>query len=143
MGDYAGHTEKKAQVKWTGENKKFSVVSASETTDSAGREEAAQDYMEFVFNIANNLPPNSRLSQRKKNLLLKYVEIENPLRSVGLILRYTFQAEPLEAKEIILRHANRSADKARGMVEEVFKSDPQTGKLLGGNPKYVIRKLFS
>lgn len=143
MGDYAGQIEKKAAVKWTGENKKFSVVSTSEVTDSAGRDDATQDYMDFIFNVANNLPPSSKLSQRKKNILLKYVEFQSPIQTATLILRYSFPADAIEARDLLLAHTERSADKAREMVEEIFKTDPQTAKMLGGKASYVIRKMFT
>ncbi len=142
MGDYAGQIEKKAAVKWTGEEKKFSIVSASTVSDGAGRDEAAGDYMDFLFQIANSLPPSSRLSQRKKAVILKYVEFESPLKTVALVLRFIAQQDPLEAREIIVKYAKRSADKGRQLVEEAFKSDATVAKMYSNNPNYILKKVF-
>jgi len=142
MGDYAGQVEKKAVTKWAGEDKKFSIVSASSVTDGAGRDEAAGDYMDFLFQLANGLPPSNRLSQRKKAVILKYVELGNPVKTVGLVLRFVAQQDPLEAREIILKYAGRSADDGKKMIEDAFKEDQTVAKQYSNNPGYIIKKIF-
>ncbi len=142
MGDYAGQVEKKAAVKWAGEDKKFSIVSASSVTDGASRDEAAGDYMDFLFQTANGLPPSSRLSQRKKAVILKYVELETPEKTIGLVLRLIAQQDPLEAREIILKYANRSTDRGKELIQEAFKVDQQAAKQFSNNPAYIIKRVF-
>ena len=142
MGDYAGHVEKKAAVKWAGEDKKFSIVSASQVTDGASRDEAAGDYMDFLFQVANGLPPSSKLSLRKKGVILKYVEIESTVKTVGYVLRFIAQQDPLEAREILLKYAEKNTDKAKELINEAFKADQQAAKMYSNNPSFVIKKVF-
>ena len=65
MGDYTGKIEKTAQVKWTGQDKKMNMVMSAELVDAASRDDAVQDYMDFMFNALNGLGLRQRCQSVK------------------------------------------------------------------------------
>jgi len=137
IGDYSGKTEKKTSVKWSGENKKFSMASTSEVVDGASRAEAVQDYIDCVFAFANGLQPPMKLSKRKVAVILRYCVIESVERTVALTLMNVAQHEPNEAKETILKHIKKE-DEARAAVVKCF-TDPQLARVLGDKDFFVNR----
>jgi hypothetical protein len=142
MGDYAGKIEKKTKVMWVGKEKKFSLGTATEITDEASREEAIKEYMEFIFNIANEFPPPSKLGQRRIGVLLNYIIVESIENTIKLILKYIGFNSPLEARQIILNHANKSIKEARRLVEQAFSTDPQISKFYGNDLKFCLTTIF-
>jgi len=137
IGDYSGKTEKKTSVKWSGENKKFSMASTSEVVDGASRAEAVQDYIDCVFAFANGLQPPMKLSKRKVAVILRYCVIESVERTIALTLMNVAQHEPNEAKETILKHIKKE-EEARAAVIKCFK-DPQLARVLGDQDFFVNR----
>lgn len=129
MGDYAGQVEKKAAVKWSGENKKMTVVSVGKMVDEAGRDDAVKDYMEFLFAMANDYPIPSKISQRKVNIFFNYVVIETPEKTAGLILRYVLPAQggAGESKSMLFKLAGQSYDEAKKLVAKAYE-DPNVQK---------------
>lgn len=142
MADYAGKIEKKAVVKWTGEQKKMTMMTATKITDEAGRDEAIKDYMEFVFNLANDYPPPGRLSIRKVAVLLQYVVIESLEKNASLILRYVGQGDPRQAREILLNFCGRRTKDAKNLALAAFAYDSQLAKFYQNNPDMMLERIF-
>jgi hypothetical protein len=142
MGDYMGKIEKTAQVKWTGEQKKMNMVMSSELVDAASREDAVQNYLDFVFNVLNGLGPPPKMSKRKINVLLRYATIYNMENNVRLLLQYCAQSEPTEVRDTIIKYTNHNYDQAKEMVRKIIKEDPIVARVLGSNPDIVVAKIF-
>jgi len=143
MGDYTGKLEKKAQVKWTGEDKKFNMVISSQLVDAASRDQAVQDYMDFLFNSVNGLGPGPKMSKRRINVLLKYCVIKSVENNVKLLLSYVAQAEPTEARDTILFYTERNYDVAKEMVRKIVKEDQQVQRVFGTtNADFIINRIF-
>jgi len=139
IGDYSGKMEKKTSVKWTGEDKKFTLASTSQVVDGASRTEAVQDYMDLVFTFINGMTPPQKLSRRKIAVLLRYVIIESVQRTVSLALMHVAQTDPQEAKATILKHV-KNEDEAKEMVIKAFE-DPTVAKVCGDRD-YFLTKVF-
>ncbi len=142
MGDYTGKIEKKAQVKWTGEDKKFNLAITSELVDAASREDAVQDYIDFVFNVVNGLGPPPKMSKRKVCVLLRYATIYSIENNVKLLLQYVAQTEPTEVRDTIVKYYNRNYEQAKEVVRKIVREDAQVQRTLGNNPEYVVAKIF-
>lgn len=142
MGDYTGKIEKKAQVKWTGEDKKFNLAITSELVDAASREDAVQDYIDFVFNVVNGLGPPPKMSKRKVCVLLRYATIYSIENNVKLLLQYVAQSEPLEVRDTIVKYYNRNYEQAKEVVRKIVREDAQVQRTLGNNPEFVVAKIF-
>ncbi len=143
MGDYTGKIEKKAQVKWTGEDKKFNMVISSQLVDAASRDQAVQDYMDFLFNVMNGLGPGPKMSKRRINVLLKYAVIKNVENNIKLLLNYVAQSEPTEARDTILFYYEHNYEVAKEVVRKIVKEDQQVQRVFGtSNSDYVINRIF-
>lgn len=142
MGDYAGKIEKKAKVIWTGKEKKFSIGTATEITDEASREEAVNEYMDFIFNMANDLPPPPRLGIRRIGVLLNYVIVESLEKTIKLVIKYIGFNSPLEARTIILNYANKSTKEAKRLIEQAFSTDIQISKFYSENLEFCLTTLL-
>ncbi|HRU39672.1 MAG TPA: hypothetical protein P5511_07320, partial [Candidatus Goldiibacteriota bacterium] len=142
MGDYTGKIEKTAQVKWTGQEKKMNMVMSAELVDAASREDAVQNYMDFVYNVLNGLGPPPKMSKRKINVLLRYATIQSIENNVRMLLQYVAQSEPLEVRDTILKYTNRSYDAAKDMVRKIIKEDQMVQRVQGTNADIVIAKIF-
>lgn len=142
MGDYTGKMEKSAQVKWTGEQKKMNLVMSAELVDAASREDAVQNYMDFVFNAINGLGTPPKMSKRKINVMLRYVTIYSIENNVKLLLQYVAQSEPTEVRDTILKYTNRNYDVAKNMVRKIVREDQIVQRVLGTNPEHVIARIF-
>lgn len=142
MGDYVGRVEKSTKVKWTGQEKKFSLAATSSMTDAASRDDAIVDYMDFIYAMVNGLAPNPKLSKRKINVLLKYVLFDKIEKNIAGILRLVAQTEPGEAKESILYFAKDKLDVAKDMIKAALAVDNQTSKMFSDNPDFAISRVF-
>lgn len=142
MGDYTGKIEKTAQVKWTGQDKKMNMVMSAELVDAASRDDAVNDYINFLFNALNGQNPPPKMSKRKINVLLRYATIQSLENNVKLLLQYVAQSEPTEVRDTILKYTNRSYDAAKEMVRKIVKEDQMVARVLGSNPEMVIAKIF-
>ncbi len=142
MGDYTGKIEKTAQVKWTGQDKKMNMVMSAELVDAASRDDAVNDYINFLFNALNGQNPPPKMSKRKINVLLRYATIQSIENNVKLLLQYVAQSEPTEVRDTILKYTNRSYDTAKEMVRKIVKEDQMVARVLGSNPEMVIAKIF-
>ncbi|HDQ26199.1 MAG TPA: hypothetical protein ENN43_05570 [bacterium] len=142
MGDYTGKIEKKAQVKWTGEEKKMNMVMSAELVDAASRDDAVNNYMDFVYNVMNGLGPPPKMSKRRINILLRYATIVSVENNVKILLQYVAQSEPTEVRDTILKYTNRSYDTAKEMVRKIVKEDAMVQRVLGSNPDHIIARIF-
>ncbi len=143
MGDYAGKIEKKAAVKWAGEDKKMTMVSSSKVVDAAGREEAVKDYVELIYNLSNGLQPSQKLSLRKLSIILSYVVVLNEENTVALVLKYIAPSSPSsETREIILSIAKKKKEEAKKLVEIIFQKDPNVSRYYQQDIRICLDKVF-
>jgi len=118
MADYSARLESKTAVRWVGEEKKYKLVTVMQELDAASRTEAVEDYMEFIFHAANDFPAPLNLSTRKLAVLLKYIEIRNPRKTIALLLRYVGEKDPDETRKVLLFKAGHDRDRALDMLEQ-------------------------
>lgn len=142
MGDYVGRIEKSTKVKWTGQDKKFTLAATQSMADAASRDDALVDYVDFVFAMANGTSPNPKLSKRKICVLLRYVMFDKIEKNVAGILRMVVQQEPEEAKNTLMYFAKEKVDVAKDMIKAAMESDPQTSKMYSDNAEFAIQKVF-
>jgi len=141
MGEYSGKVEKSAKVVFAGADKKMTMVASAKQVDSAGRDQAVGDYIEFIFNILNGLGPNPKMSKRRIAVLLRYVIIGDLQNTVILMLRYAGQTELAECRESILKYTNNNYADAKKLVEDSW-NDPQIPRILGPKPTQFMAKMF-
>ncbi|HEY9842845.1 MAG TPA: hypothetical protein V6D23_20430 [Candidatus Obscuribacterales bacterium] len=118
MADYSARLESKTAVKWIGDEKKYKLVTVMQEVDAASRSEAVEDYMEFLFHAANDFPAPLNLSKRKMAVMLRYMTIQNPVRSIALLLRYVADKETDEARKVLLARAGHDRIRARDLLEQ-------------------------
>jgi hypothetical protein len=116
MADYSARMESKTAVRWTGEEKKFRMVTVWQEMDAASRSEAVDDYIELLFHAVNDFPAPLHISRRKLAVMLRYICIENPVKTVALLLRYVADREPEEARDTLLYLAEHNREKARQLI---------------------------
>ena len=109
---------------------------------TASREDAVQNYLDFVYNVLNGLGAPQKMSKRKINVLLRYATIQSMENNVKMLLQYVAQSEPTEVRDTILKFTNRSYDAAKEMVRKIIKEDAMVQRVLGANPDIVIAKIF-
>ncbi|MBF2054377.1 MAG: hypothetical protein IGS03_13075 [Candidatus Sericytochromatia bacterium] len=139
MADYSARIESKTAVKWVGDEKKYKLVTVMQEVDAASRNEAVEDYMEFIFHAANDFPAPLNISPRKLAVLLKYIQIHNPVKTTALILRYVADKEPDEAREVLLVRAGHDRARAFDMISQACQ---QYGHLLAENQEHYTRWLL-
>ncbi len=118
MADYSARLESKTAVKWIGDEKKYKLVTVMQEVDAASRSEAVDDYMEFIFHAANDFPAPLNLSKRKMAVMMRYITIQNPIRTISLLLRYVADKENEEARKVLLTRAGHDRGRARDMIEQ-------------------------
>jgi hypothetical protein len=142
MGDYVGKIEKQTKVKWTGQDKKFTLAATQSMQDTATRDDAIIDYIDFMSAMTNGSAPNPKLSKRKINILLKYVRFDKLEKNIAGILRLVAQQDPGEAKESIMHFAKDNLDTAKDLIRTAIASDPLTAKGYSNNPDFAIMRVF-
>lgn len=142
MGDYAGEVQKKAAVKWVGEQKKATMVTDTKVLDEAGRDDAVEDYCQFLFAMVNDFPPPPKISQRKVGVLLKYVMIESPAKAASLAIRYVGLHDAFTCRDILLQYANRQSREARRLAEAAFKESAVIRKYFQNSLDMMIQRIF-
>jgi hypothetical protein len=142
MGDYMGKVEKTTKVKWTGQDKKFSLASTQSMQDEASRDDAIADYIDFINAIANNIAPNPKVSKRKLAILLRYVLFDKLEKNIAGILKLVAQTDPAEAKTAILSFAKDNIDVGKDLVRAAVKFDPMASKMFSDNPDFAIQRVF-
>ncbi len=142
MGDYVGKIDKQTKVKWTGQEKKYTLAVTQSMQDTASREDAVTDYIDFIVAMANGIPTNPKVSKRKINILLKYVLFDRLEKNISGILRLVAQTDPAEAKDSIMFFAKDNIDAAKDMIRAAVKFDPQTSKIFSDNTDFAILRVF-
>jgi hypothetical protein len=142
MGDYMGKVEKSTKVKWTGQDKKFSLAASQSTLDEASRDDAISDYIDFISSIANNIAPSPKISKRRISILLRYVLFDRVEKNVAAILKLVTQTDPGEAKTAIMSFAKDNVDVAKDLVREAVKFDPMASKMFSDNADFAITRVF-
>ena len=117
MADYSARLSSKTTVKWVGEEKKYKLVTVMQEIDSASRSEAVEDYLEFIFHAANAFPAPLHLSKRKMAVMLRYVQIFDPVYTAALVLRYVADQEPEEARNVLVYRAGYDRARAFELVQ--------------------------
>ena len=107
--------------------------------DAASRNEAVDDYMEFIFHAANDFPAPLSLSKRKMAVMLRYMTIQSMPRTIALLLRYVADKEPEEARKVLLARASHDRVRAKEMVQEAC---DHYGALLNETAASYIRELL-
>jgi len=142
MGDYMGKIEKETKVKWTGQDKKFSLAATQSMQDEASRDDAINDYIDFINAIANNIAPSPKLSKRRLAILLRYVLFDKVEKNIAAILKLVTQTDPGEAKTAIMSFAKDNIDVAKDLVRAAVKSDPMASKMFSDNADFAITRVF-
>jgi hypothetical protein len=142
MGDYVGKMEKSTKVKWTGSDKKFTLATTQSMEDTASREDAVNDYIDFITAMANNTAPSPKVSKRKISILLRYILFDKLEKNVAALLKLVAQTDPADAKESIMVFANNDADKAKDMIKAAVAADPQASKMFSDNVDFAIQRVF-
>lgn len=140
MSDYAGKIESKTAVKWAGEEKKMTLVATSKEVDAASRDDAVKDYMDFIFNMANDFPPPVNLSKRKIAIMLRYIIVESVEKTIALLLKIVVDRELEEAKNVLMYYAEGDKYKANELIKGAAAVDPVVAA--EGVTSY-LRKLFA
>ncbi len=142
MGDYMGKIEKETKVKWTGQDKKFSLAATQSMQDEASRDDAIADYIDFINAIVNNIAPNPKLSKRRLAILLRYVLFDRVEKNIAAILKLVTQTDPGEAKTAIMSFAKDNVDVAKDLVRAAIKFDPMASKMFSDNADFAITRVF-
>ncbi len=140
MADYSARLESKTTVKWVGEEKKYKLVTIMQEVDNADRQQAIEDYMEFIFHAANDFPAPLNISKRKLAVLLRYIQIENPVRTIALLLRYVADKELEEAKKVLMFRAGYDRSRAYELVDQAC---VDYGHLLPENHHFYTQHLLN
>lgn len=123
--DYAGEVESKAKVKFAGAEKKMTFVSSAEVKDAAGREEAVNDYVEFMFSAANGLAIPKRITARRIGVILRYCVVESAENTAALALRHLASYDQQVVREILLKLADRDKGRVVQLIAQAMESDKQ------------------
>ncbi|MGH7739778.1 MAG: hypothetical protein ACREL1_06490 [bacterium] len=142
MGDYVGKMEKSTKVKWTGSDKKFTLATTQSMEDTASREDAVNDYIDFITAMANNTAPSPKVSKRKISILLRYIMFDNLEKNIACLLKLVAQTDPTDAKETLMIFAKDDADRAKDMIKAAVAVDPQASKMFSDNPDFAIQRVF-
>ncbi len=142
MGDYVGKMEKSTKVKWTGSDKKFTLATTQSMEDTASREDAVNDYIDFITAMANNTAPSPKVSKRKISILLRYILFDKLEKNVAGLLKLVAQTDPADAKETLMLFAKDDADKAKDMIKAAVAVDVQASKMFSDNPDFAIQRVF-
>jgi hypothetical protein len=125
IADYAGEVKSKAAVKFTGDSKKMTFVTSTEVGDAAGRDEAVEDYIDFIYLTTNGLPVPKRVTARRIGVILEYCTIGDVERTVTLALRYVMSHDPMQVRKIIQRVVGTNVKRTLAVLQQAMASDPQ------------------
>jgi hypothetical protein len=125
MADYAGEIEQKAVAKYTGEKKKLTYTTASEERDSATRDDAVRDYVDFLFHVSNELPLPKRINPRRVSVILHYCLIGDEERTADLVLKHIAPHDALLARELVGKLSSREAARVVALFRSALEGDAQ------------------
>lgn len=142
MAEYASEIEQKAVRKFTGQEKKLTIVGTQNEKDGASREDAVKDYCDFIFAVYNGQPIPKRISPRKIGVLLKYCVIGSEEQTATLALRLLPREQVSQVRETLMKLAGRD----RGRLVELFKhaldNDPQVRSRFRGDLQAALQEVL-
>jgi hypothetical protein len=142
IADYSVAEETRAVVRYSGAEKRLTYGSASEVKDSASREEAEEDYMDFMFAALNGLPLPRRINQRRAGVLLRYCTVRDEQLTAQLVMRYLAQTEQLQARELLYRLGGRDEQRVAQLVRNALSADPQIAAQYRGDAEQAIEHVM-
>ena len=142
IGDYAGEVESKAKIKFTGADKKMTIVSATELKDAAGREDAVKDYVDFLFHIFNGLNLPKRITPRRVATILKYCIIQDHQFSANLVLRHVVNYDNKVARDIITNLADKNDVRIIDYFRNALEEDPQVAAKYRRDLKRAVQEVM-
>jgi hypothetical protein len=125
IADYAGEVKSKAKVKFSGDKGKMTIVSSSELADGAGREEAVEDYIDFIHLVTNGLPVPKRITPRRIGVMLEYCTINGVDATVAYALRFVMAHDNMQVRKILQRVLGTSMKRLVEGIKKALDSDPQ------------------
>ncbi len=143
MAEYAGEIEQKAVRKFTGQEKKLTIVGTQNEKDGASREDAVRDYCDFIFAVYNNQPIPKRISQRKIGVLLKYCVIGSEEQTAMLALRLLPREQVLQVRETMLKLAGRDRARLVELFRHALDNDPQVRSRFRGDLSQALSEVLT
>jgi hypothetical protein len=142
IADYAGEVEQKAKAKFAGKDKKLTYTTATEVKDTASRDDAVRDYIDFIFHVFNGLTVPRRITPRRISVFLQYCIIGNEEMSAILALKHVLPYDPLVAREIVIKLAKRDDGRIVELVRTAVENDPQIASRYHNDLLRVVKELM-
>jgi hypothetical protein len=142
IADYAGEVKSKAAVKFTGDSKKMTYVTSTEVGDAAGRDEAVEDYLDFIHLTANSLPLPKRVTPRRVGVILDYCTIVDADHTAALALKHVMAHDSMQVRKIILRLAGNNPRRIVAMLQQALDTDPQVASRFRRQLEVAIKEVM-
>ena len=142
MAEYAGHIEQKAVVKFTGAQKKLSYGTSTEERDGASRDDAVNDYIEFVYAVFNGLPIPKKISPRKIGVILKYCIFRDVEFTAGLVMHFVVTSDQALAREILMSLARQHGLHVVELIRRSLDTDQQVAARYRNDATLAIREVL-
>jgi hypothetical protein len=140
--DYAGEVESKAKVKFTGAEKKMTIVSSSEIKDAAGRDEAVSDYMDFIYSVYNGMAIPKRITPRRIGVILKYCVIGSAEQTAILALRHVVSHDSKVVREILIGLAGKHKARVVQLINGAITADKQLGSRYRNDLEHALKEIM-
>ena len=127
MADYSSQIETKAVAKFAGKSKKLTYTTYTEEKDAASRDDAVNDYIEFLYLVLNGLPIPKKISPRKVSVLLRYCIIKDIRFTARLVLKYVPGFDELVARELLTNLGGKKKRNIVDLIKQALESDPVMG----------------
>ncbi|MCC7477151.1 hypothetical protein IT575_01725 [bacterium] len=142
MAEYAGEIEQKAVRKFTGQEKKLTIVGTTNEKDGASREDAVRDYCDFIFAVFNGQPIPKRISPRKVGVLLKYCVVGSEEQTATLALKLLPREQNLQVRETMLKLAGRDRARLIELFRHALENDPQVRSRFRGDLSVALQEVL-
>ena len=142
IADYSGEVKSKAAVKFIGESKKMTLTTSTEVADSAGRDEAVEDYVDFFHHTWNGLPLPKRITPRRVGVILEYCTIGDAERTAALAMKHVIAHDSQQVRRIIHRLAGNNAGRIVQAIRQVLEGDPQTASRFRGQLDVAVKEVM-
>jgi hypothetical protein len=142
IADYAGEVEQKAKAKFAGKDKKLTYTTATEVKDTASRDDAVRDYIDFIFHVFNGLTVPRRITPRRISVFLQYCIIGDEEMSAALALQYVLPYDPLVAREIVIKLAKRDDGRIVELVRTAVENNPHIASRYHNDLLRVVTELM-
>ncbi len=142
MADYSSQVESKAVAKFTGDAKKLTYTTSTQEKDAASRDDAVEDYIEFLYLVMNGLTIPKKISPRKVSVFLRYCIIKDIRFTAGLVLKYVPAFDPLVAREILTNLSGRDRFKIITLLRQVMEDDQIIGNKFRKDIEVAMREVM-